>query len=68
MFCATTTELQNLGIPFFGISVDMIIPDKSNSASESEDNISKRKGKVSEKELGALQKRMVELLEDLCKD
>ena len=68
MFRAINTELRNLGIPFFGINQDLIIQDKTGKVAESENTENKPRCKISEEELQTLQNRMIEFLEDLCKD
>ncbi|KAL2056776.1 hypothetical protein ABVK25_003171 [Lepraria finkii] len=56
MAAATTKELAKLEVPFF-CTMKGLVSGKGKS---------KRKGKITEDELVGLQKRMLELLEDLC--
>ena len=66
MVRATVSELKALGVPFFGMKSDMIV-----RADETAIGDVKRKpneNKIEERELEKLQRRMLELLEDLCKE
>lgn len=66
MIRATISELKALGVPFFGMKPDMIL-----RANETGTGVAERKtheGRVEESELERLQGRMLELLEDLCKE
>lgn len=66
MVRATTSELKALGVPFFGMKPDTIL-----RAHETMTGVAQRKsheGKMEERELEKLQARMLELLEDLCKE
>ena len=68
---AMSSELKSLGVPFFGTRSNLVkgkssrlasgVPMGGDGASGGED------GKISEQELVKLQKRMLELLEDMCK-
>ncbi|KAL8686122.1 MAG: hypothetical protein Q9218_007330 [Villophora microphyllina] len=63
MVTATQRELKSLGIPFFCIRDDLVVRgDVQEGSGEME------KGKVTEKELGKLQAKVVELLEDLVQE
>lgn len=52
MMKATERELEGLGVPFFGVRRDGGVKGR----------------KAAEEELQGLRKKMLELLEDLCKD
>ncbi len=60
MAAATNEDLVRMGIPLFGTRVDLIMKEGEERAAAKE--------KVTMEELMVLQKRMLELLEDLCKD
>lgn len=62
MVAATRGELGRLGIPFFAVGEGLIVrgPRVGNGDGE------RMEGKVREEELEALQKRMIEFLEDFC--
>ena len=73
MVTAMTTELRNLGVPFFGMKSELLRTrqDKQSSPSyDTKDNTVQNDSKaaLSQDDLKKLQKRMLELLEDLCKD
>ncbi len=61
MIAATERELKALGVPFFGIKEELIGRDGGGVRE-------KHEGRIGEEELQGLRKRMLELLEDLCKD
>lgn len=61
MIAATERELKVLGVPFFGVGEGLIRRDGGGVREKDE-------GGIGEKELQGLRKRMLELLEDLCKD
>ncbi len=69
---AMTAELMNLGVPFFGMKSDVLRtrPKKeARSGYEGLADVAKsNEDKLGEDELMKLQKRMLELLEDLCKE
>ncbi|PGH21358.1 hypothetical protein AJ80_03275 [Polytolypa hystricis UAMH7299] len=67
---ALDTELRAFGIPFFAIQHDLVRPPSDSEADITSANAAKTKQKdsISAEELSALRKRMLELLEDLCKD
>ena len=67
MVNATSSELQTLGIPFFGMRQEFVLPEGKNNDDASGDGPVKRK-RLREGEVLALQKKVVELLEDLCQD
>lgn len=64
-------ELRGLKIPFFALRQNLIhesstnVPEGANGKSALSENES---SKLSKAELAALQRRMLELLEDLCKE
>jgi len=63
MIAATEKELTALGVPFFGVRGELMrrkvaVP---NDGGEGD-------GRIGEEELKGLKGKMVELLEDLCKD
>ncbi|KAJ5641001.1 hypothetical protein N7528_000626 [Penicillium herquei] len=62
---ALMAELSGLQIPFFVLRKDMI--QSSSSKSESEDTV-EGGAKLSNSELADLQRRMLEILQDLCKE
>lgn len=63
-------DLRSLRIPFFAIHYDLVSQSDSSSSSSAattaEGNSSKNR--ITAQELGELQKRMLELLEDLCNE
>lgn len=63
-------DLRSLRIPFFAIHYDLVSQSDSSSSSASvtaaEGNSTKNR--ITAQELGELQKRMLELLEDLCNE
>jgi hypothetical protein len=73
MVAAMTTELRNLGVPFFGMKSDLQRTSQDGETSAGyeprHDLIQEdSKATLGQDELRKLQKRMLELLEDLCKD
>lgn len=76
MVAATTNELKALGVPFFGIPQSSFAADKPSDKPSDTMLMKGSAGAISggdEKKLGRsevveLQKRMLELLEDLCRD
>lgn len=72
MVAAMTAELRNLGVPFFGTKSDLLRTrqDGETSADERGHDFIQgdSKATLGQDELQKLQKRMLELLEDLCKD
>lgn len=62
---ALTLELRGLGIPFFSIRRDLVSghENKSNNADDKKQN-----DKLPRDELSALQRKMLELLQDLCRE
>ena len=64
---AALTELKAMGIPFFGTRHELIEADSETNASSSETNVA-GEGRISAKHLRHLQSRMLELLEDMCKE
>lgn len=75
---AMTTDLETLGVPFFGIEPGLVIEDdagEDGSGGISWKRMQKedaakpdRKGKIAKSELRALQRRMISHLEDMYKD
>ena len=65
MHKATMEELKGLGIPFFGVSKSCLTEAPSVTDGKEDGNSI---GKLDEKQLRALQKRMLALLEDLCQE
>ena len=73
MVAAMTTELRNLGVPFFGVKSDLRVTGQDEETSpvyEARDDTASEgpKARLSQDDLRKLQKRMLELLEDLSKD
>ena len=65
MVKSITEDLKTIGIPFFAVKPALLTSGpKSQLPPETSDGTST----VSVEELKTLQKRMLELLEDLCKD
>ncbi|MCJ1250811.1 hypothetical protein MMC30_008039 [Trapelia coarctata] len=69
MVNATTAELQAIGIPFFGLRRELVLQEGEDDQGTVE-GLKKESGrkKLREDEVLALQKRVVELLEDLCQE
>ena len=69
MALASTAELARLGVPFFDIQEDLIVR-RRQVVGQVRDSSSgeKTEGRIGEEELEALQTKMLELLEDLCKE
>lgn len=59
---AMTMELKGLGVPFFGTSGEFVVPDGGERKGVLEP------GKITEKELVGLRRRMVGYLEDMYRD
>lgn len=73
MVTAMTTELRNLGVPFFGMKSGFLVTRQDEEALpgyQDMDNVIQKdsKARLGQDDLRKLQKRMLELLEDLCKD
>lgn len=73
MVTAMTTELRNLGVPFFGVRSDLLGITRLEETSpgyEARNDVVQQdpKARLTRDTLKKLQKRMLELLEDLCKD
>lgn len=68
---ALDTELRGLGIPFFAVKHHLVLPPSDPSAGN-DSNISgaveTSQKAISTEELIAFQRRMLGLLEDLCKE
>jgi len=62
---ALTLELRGLGIPFFSIKRDLV---SENDLKNNDGHDKQHKDKLPRDELSALQLRMLELLQDLCKE
>lgn len=68
---AMTAELRGLKIPFFVIQKSLIQESSeldSSEASSAQGNGSEGSFQVTKAELASLQRRMLELLQDLCKE
>lgn len=63
MVDALMAELRGLKIPFFVLNKDLVQAPETQKDGEAEDS-----SKISPSELNDLQRRMLELLEDLCKE
>jgi aspartate aminotransferase-like enzyme len=61
---STEAELRRLGVPFFAIDESLVLNTTTTTATEAE----KGEGKISKEELAVLKRRMLELLQDLCRD
>lgn len=73
MVTAMATELRNLGVPFFGVRSDLLGITQLGETSpgyEARNDVVQRdsKARLKQDTLKKLQKRMLELLQDLCKD
>lgn len=73
MVTAMTTELRNLGVPFFGVRSDLLgitHREETSPGYEARNDVVQQdpKARLNQDTLKKLQKRMLELLEDLCKD
>ena len=67
MVKATRSELQTLGIPFFGLRQEFVLPDGENDDASGDGPVKgDPRKRLREEEVLALQKKVVELLEDLC--
>jgi len=67
---AMSTELKTLGVPFFGMNPELVMR-QSNDPAEGDYDTNDGGGgarKLKEGELMTLQRRMLELLEDMCKE
>lgn len=66
---ALAAELRGLKIPFFALKQSLIAESSVSGTAQDKDVLDDRaSSKVSKSELVALQRRMLELLEDLCKE
>ncbi|QSZ35371.1 hypothetical protein DSL72_008241 [Monilinia vaccinii-corymbosi] len=63
-------ELRNLGIPFFGTKSELVrVPGRSDAANGTGANVTEgEKGVIDEEDLVKLQRKMLNILEDLCND
>ena len=72
MIAATEKELKGLGVPFFGVREELIRKQGHETKEKDSGNGVKPPesgdGKIGEEELKGLRGKMVELLEDLCRD
>jgi hypothetical protein len=59
-------ELKRLGVPFFGVSPSLIIANELQQTSAARDPLSK--ALITQEELMALQRKMIQYLEDMYKD
>jgi hypothetical protein len=60
-----SAKLKSLGVPFFGVRPDLVLPDDDESADDVGSPPSDGSGKISKKQLLALQRRMLDYLTDL---
>lgn len=60
---ALDSELRALGIPFFAIKYELVLPQSTTGGSGSD-----AKGYLSTDELHTFKGRVLELLQDLCKE
>lgn len=69
MVNATMAELQAIGVPFFGLRREFVLQEGEDDQ-DMDSGVRKENGrkKLREEEVLALQKRVVELLEDLCQE
>lgn len=67
MFDTMSLELKRLGVPFFGVRQGLVVATNSGTATSLPKN-SGPKTTITPAELLALQKRMIEHLEDMYKD
>lgn len=58
-----TTKLRNMGVPFFGTRTELIRPISGGTSKESNAKVV-----IDEIELVKLQRKMLNILEDLCSD
>lgn len=65
---AMTAELRGLKIPFFVIQKDLIQEPPEPGSVPSQDKGPEGSAKVAKDELASFQRRMLELLQDLCKE
>lgn len=69
METAMIAELKSLGVPFFGTDPGLIVPDGTEEAIDhASGSLPKWSPKISEMQLTALRRRMVQYLEDSYKD
>ncbi|KAI9799650.1 MAG: hypothetical protein M1833_003965 [Piccolia ochrophora] len=71
MAVSMNTELRSLGVPFFGTKGQLVTPKGDSTIAPSSDGTSAQgnsSDKISIAELQRLQKRMLDLLEDMCKE
>lgn len=67
MIAATERELRSLGVPFFATKEDLIRR-KGTIYEGKERGDGSGDGKIDEEEFQGLRRRMVDMLEDLCKE
>jgi hypothetical protein len=64
-----TAELKGLGVPFFGVKEDLVVPDELEvKRAEEADGMPKWSAVVTESEMRELRRRMINHLEDLYRD
>ncbi|KAI9804839.1 MAG: hypothetical protein M1825_001207 [Sarcosagium campestre] len=73
MFAAAALKLAGLGVPFFATRASLVFDDDDEGdahrgTSGIDDESSSAGGRITKKELQSLQLRMLELLEDMCKE
>lgn len=61
-------ELKAMGIPFFAIKEELIRPAPPDSSSKPENTDNSTERCITAEEAKALQLRMLDLLQDLCKE
>jgi hypothetical protein len=59
-------ELKRLGVPFFGVSPDLIIANELQQTAAERNPLSK--ATITQEELSQLQRKMIQYLEDMYKD
>lgn len=65
---AMALELRGLRVPFFSLRRDLILADDRGRELDKGLDKGQRDGRISRGELAVLQRRMLELLQDLCRD
>ncbi len=69
MVTAMTAELANIGVPFFGMKSNVLKARQENDRSQDPDAAAAIGSESThDRDLKKLQNRMLELLEDLCKE
>ena len=69
MVNATMAELQGIGIPFFGLKRELVLKEGEDDK-KTNDGVKNESGrkKLRDDEVLVLQRRVIELLEDLCQE